>query len=319
MAADLPPHLLLALLLGIPLIILFFARAHQAARVARSMPRGSRRARGRCRSSATCTISPARSRTGALARRHGPLVMLRLGELPVVVTSSWDAAREVMRTHDAAFASRPLSPMQELAYRGVIFAPHGEGWRRLRGICALELLSARRVQSFRPVHEDEAGRLLHAVAAAAAAAAPVNLSERLAAYVADSTVRAIIGSRFERRDAYLRMLQEGLKIVPGMTLPDLFPSSRLARLISRAPAQIERHRSGMQQFIDAIIAEHRESRAAGSGEDSDDEDLLDVLLRLQKEVDSQYPLTTDNIKTVMTCLAPAARRRRRHCSGRWRS
>jgi len=35
MAADLPPHLLLALLLGIPLIILFFARAHQAA------PRGS--------------------------------------------------------------------------------------------------------------------------------------------------------------------------------------------------------------------------------------------------------------------------------------
>jgi len=55
----------------------------------------------------------------------------------------------------------------------------------------------------------------------------------------------------------------------------------------------------MQQFIDAIIAEHRESRAPGTGEDGDDEDLLDVLLRLQKEVDSQYPLTTDNIKTVM--------------------
>ena len=97
---------------------------------------------------------------------------------------------------------------------------------------------------------------------------------------------AIIGSRFERRDAYLRMLQEGLKIVPGMTLPDLFPSSRLARLVSRAPAQIESHRRGMQQFIDAIIAEHRESRAPGTGEDGDDEDLLDVLLRLQKEVDA---------------------------------
>jgi len=58
----------------------------------------------------------------------------------------------------------------------------------------------------------------------------------------------------------------------------------------------------MQQFIDAIIVEHRESRAPGTGEDGDDEDLLDVLLRLQKEVDSQYPLTTDNIKTVMLVI-----------------
>ena len=295
-------HLLLALLLGIPLLLFFAATRRPAA------PRGSADARRLPPGPwALPVIGHLHHLAGALphralARRHGPLVMLRLGELPVVVTSSRDAAREVMRTHDAAFASRPLSPMQELAYRGargVIFAPHGEGWRRLRGICALELLSARRVQSFRPVREDEAGRLLRAVAAAAAAGSTVNLSERLAAYVADSTVRAIIGSRFERRDAYLRMLQEGLKIVPGMTLPDLFPSSRLARLISRAPAQIERHRSGMQQCIDSIIAEHRESRAAGSGEDSDDEDLLDVLLRLQKDVDSQYPLTTDNIKTVM--------------------
>ncbi|PUZ74414.1 hypothetical protein GQ55_1G063500 [Panicum hallii var. hallii] len=301
MAADLPLYLLLAFLLAIPLVLFFAAQ--------RPAPRGSVDARrlppgpwalpviGHLHHLAGAL--PHRALRG-LARRHGPLVALRLGELPVAVASSRDAAREVMRTHDAAFASRPLSPMQELAYRGaegVIFAPHGEGWRRLRGICATELLSTRRVRSFRPVREDEAGRLLRAVAAAAAAGAPVNLSQRLAAYVADATVRAIVGSRFERRDAYLRMLQEGLKIVPGMTLPDLFPSSRLARLVSRAPSQIERHRRGMQQFIDIIITEHRESRA--SGKDSDDEDLLDVLLRLQKEVDSQYPLTTENIKTVM--------------------
>ncbi|CAL4970937.1 unnamed protein product [Urochloa decumbens] len=241
-----------------------------------------------------------------LARRHGALMSLRLGELPVVVASSPAAAREVMRTHDGAFASRPMSPMQELAYQGshgVIFAPYGEGWRQLRKICALELLSARRVASFRSVREDEAGRLLRSVADAAAPGSPpvpVNLSEMVAAFVADSTVRAIIGSRCSRRDEYLRMLQEGLKIVPGMTLPDLFPSSRLARLVSRAPAQIERHRDGMREFIDAIITEHRERRKSGEdGGDEEEEDLLDVLLRLQKEADSQYPLTTENIKTVM--------------------
>ncbi|WVZ77575.1 hypothetical protein U9M48_025429 [Paspalum notatum var. saurae] len=273
MAADLPLYLYL-LLLAVPLIL--FATPRRPAPRGRLPPRPW----------ALPVIGHLHHLAGALphralrdlARRHRPLMLLRLGELPVAVASSPDAAREVLRTHDAAFASRPMSPMQELAYRGargVIFAPYGEG------------------------PSDDVGRLLRAVAAAAAAAepAPVNLSEGVAAFVADSTVRAIIGSRFRHRDAYLRMLQEGLKIVPGMTLPDLFPSSRLARLVSSVPGKIERHRRGMLQFIDAIIEEHRESRAAGK--DDDEEDLLGVLLRLQKEVDARDPLTTDNIKTVM--------------------
>uniref|UniRef100_A0A0E0CGY2 Cytochrome P450 n=1 Tax=Oryza meridionalis TaxID=40149 RepID=A0A0E0CGY2_9ORYZ len=275
---------------------------------------GSRRGRGRCLSSATCTTSPATSRTapcapwrGALARRHGALMLLRLGEVQAVVASSPDAAREIMRTHDAAFASRPLSPMQQLAYgrdaEGVIFAPYGDGWRHLRKICTAELLSARRVQSFRPVREAELGRLLRSVAEATSSSSSsslVNLTELISAFVADSTVRAIIGSRFEHRDAYLRMLQDGLKIVPGMTLPDLFPSSRLALFLSRVPGRIEHHRQGMQRFIDAIIDEHQEKRAAAADDDDDeDEDLLDVLLKLQKEMGSQHPLTTANIKTVM--------------------
>jgi hypothetical protein len=54
----------------------------------------------------------------------------------------------------------------------------------------------------------------------------------------------------------------------------------------------------MLKLIDVVIKEHQESRASGSGND-EDEDLLDVLLRLQKEVDSKPPLTTANIKTVM--------------------
>jgi hypothetical protein len=49
--------------------------------------------------------------------------------------------------------------------------------------------------------------------------------------------------------------------------------------------------------MDGIIQEHRDRAAAADGDD--EEDFVDVLLRLQKEVDSQFPLTTENIKTVM--------------------
>ncbi|KAJ1270551.1 hypothetical protein BS78_06G060600 [Paspalum vaginatum] len=309
MATDLPIYLLVALLLVIPAILFFATR--------RSAPsRGGRPPPGPW---ALPVIGHLHHLAGSglphralrdLSRRHGPLMMLRFGEIPVAVASSPDAARELMKTNDAAFASRPVGPVTRLWYQpgteGVIFAPYGEGWRRLRKICALELLSARRVQSFSPVRADELGRLLRSVASAAAAASPVNLTERVSAFVADSTVRAIIGSQFKQRDLYLQMMREGVKVLPGMSLPELFPSSRLAMLLSRVPGPLKRQRRRMLRFIDTIIHEHRQTstpptKVAGE----EDEDLLDVLLRLQKEADSQYPLTTENIKMTMLDLFAA--------------
>uniref|UniRef100_A0A0E0JWJ4 Cytochrome P450 n=1 Tax=Oryza punctata TaxID=4537 RepID=A0A0E0JWJ4_ORYPU len=173
-----------------------------------------------------------------LARRHGPLMLLRFCELPVVVASSPDAAREIMRTHDVVVVLLLL-----LLLAG---EPHRDDLRLRRG--------------------------LH-------------------------------GARHHRQPEQAPR-HDGLKIMPGMSLPDLFPSSRLAMLLSRVPAKIERRRRGMMGFIDTIIQEHQESRAAAAaaaaaGGVAEDEDLLDVLLRLQKDMDSQYPLTTMNIKSIL--------------------
>ncbi|CAN6277790.1 unnamed protein product [Urochloa humidicola] len=253
-----------------------------------------------------------------LSRSHGPLILLRLGEVPVMVASTPAAAREVLRTHDAAFASRPMSPMSRLWFQGsdgILFAPYGEAWRHLRRVCTQELLSARRVLSSRPARRDQLHRLVVSVAFAAAGGGGVgspspvvNLTEKISAYIADSTVRAIIGNRrLKDRDEYLRMLRGLFAIMPGMSLPDLFPSSRLAMLLSRAPARIVSYRRRMRRIMDGIIQEHRDrastsAAAAGDGEEEEEqeeEDFVDVLLRLQKEAGSEFPLTTENIKTVM--------------------
>ncbi|KAF8691323.1 hypothetical protein HU200_040450 [Digitaria exilis] len=198
-----------------------------------------------------------------------------------------------------------MGPMSRLWFEdsnGILFAPYGDAWRHLRRVCTQELLTPRRVVSFRHVREDELRRLLSAVAAASAARRPVNLTEMFSTFIADSTVRAIIGSRkLKDRDAYLRMLKGLFAIMPGMSLPDLFPSSRLAMLVSRAPARIMAYRRSMRQIMDGIIQEHRDRTAIGGGDgaEEEEEDFVDVLLRLQKEVGSQFPLTTENIKTVM--------------------
>ncbi|CAL5061131.1 unnamed protein product [Urochloa decumbens] len=240
-----------------------------------------------------------------LARRLGPLTLLRLGEIRVLVASSADAAREIMRTHDLAFATRPMSPMGkallgEGSY-GIVFAPYGDGWRQLRRICTTELFSARRVRSFRAVREDEVRRLLRSVAASSPPS-PVNLSEMLSAYVADAAVRAIIGSRFRDRETFLRLLERRVMVTPMSSLPDIFPSSRLAMLLSPAPRLMKREREKTMTFIDTIILDHQENRAAGV----DEEDLLDVLLRVQREDKLDPPLTTENIKAVIIDIFAAS-------------
>jgi 4-hydroxyphenylacetaldehyde oxime monooxygenase len=85
-----------------------------------------------------------------LARRHGPVMLLRLGAVPTLVVSSPAAAREVMKAHDVDCCSRPDTPgARRLSYghKDVAFAPYSEYWREMRKLFVVELLSARRVQA----------------------------------------------------------------------------------------------------------------------------------------------------------------------------
>uniref|UniRef100_A0A0E0JWI5 Cytochrome P450 n=1 Tax=Oryza punctata TaxID=4537 RepID=A0A0E0JWI5_ORYPU len=239
-----------------------------------------------------------------LARRlDAPLMSLRLGELRVVVASSADAAREITKTHDVTFATRPWSSTIRVLMSdgvGLVFAPYGALWRQLRKIAVVELLSARRVQSFRRVREDEVGRLVAAVAAAAAhPGEAVNVSERIAAFISDAAVRTIIGDRFEKRDEFLEGLAEAIRISSGFSLGDLFPSSTLANFVGGTASQAEANHRKNFELIGCALKQHEERRAAAAGAVDDDEDLVDVLLRVQKEGSLEVPLTMGNIKAVV--------------------
>ncbi|CAN1794051.1 Desmethyl-deoxy-podophyllotoxin synthase [Linum perenne] len=77
------------------------------------------------------TSSLPHRRLNELAKQYGPLMHLQLGEIPTVVISSPEVAKQFMKTHDLNFCTRPLSPASAIIFYGgrdIGFAPYGDYW-----------------------------------------------------------------------------------------------------------------------------------------------------------------------------------------------
>ncbi|KAK2999250.1 hypothetical protein RJ639_024501, partial [Escallonia herrerae] len=126
-----------------------------------------------------------------LAKKYGPLMYLQLGEVPTVVVSSPEIAKEMMKTHELIFAQRPyFLAARILSYdsTNIVFAPYGEYWRQLRKICIMELLSARRVKTFRTIREDEVSNVIQEILAKERTT--INLSKKIFSLTYGITARA---------------------------------------------------------------------------------------------------------------------------------
>lgn len=226
-----------------------------------------------------------------LSEKHGPLMQLWLGEVPTVVASSPEAAREILKTSDLTFATRHLNATTRTATfdaSDLVFAPYGDRWRQLRKICVLELLSVARVQALRRVREEEAALLVARIAASASSGEPVCLTRSIANLINDTIVRESIGARCKYQDEYLRAFDTLVRQTSSLTAADLFPSSRIMQALGAAPRNARVCRDEMERIIEQIIKERLEEKAAEKDDDGSEKahgsgDFLDVMLRLQKQ------------------------------------
>ncbi|CAN6372990.1 unnamed protein product [Urochloa humidicola] len=243
-------------------------------------------------------------------RLNAPLMYLKLGDVPVVVVTSADAACEVLKTNGAVFASRPLSPTIEIMMadgEGLTFAPYGDLWRKLRRITMLELLSTRRIESFRRVREQEVASLVAAIAGTPLPGELVNVSEHISSLVINSVVRAVVGDGFERQGKFLEMLKERLDAAgSGFSHSDLFPSSWFVDFVSGTTRRARANHRENSELMDWAIEQHedRKKEEMVGKERLVRESIVDVLLRIQKDgggIDD-VPLSMGTLKALIIDL-----------------
>ncbi|XP_027096180.2 tabersonine 16-hydroxylase 1-like [Coffea arabica] len=237
-----------------------------------------------------------------LAKEYGPLMHLKLGETSNIIVTSAEMAREIYKTHDITFASRPSHhPAFKIVsynFADIMFSPYGKYWRELRKICNMELLSAKSVQSFRSIREDEVFNVIKSISSQKGSI--MNLTRSIFSLTYSITSRSAFGKRNEDTEEFIQLLDETNGLATGFSLADMYPSVKLFQVMAPMRFKLEKAHKESDKILENILNEHkRNSKEAIQGGGECKEDLVDVLVNIQKRGDFEPQLTDTNIKAIM--------------------
>ncbi|XP_031287285.1 cytochrome P450 83B1-like [Pistacia vera] len=214
-----------------------------------------------------------------LSQKYGPLMSLRLGFLPVLIVSSAKMAKEVMKTHDLEFCSRPaLLTFKKLSYNcsDLAFSPYNDYWREMRKICVVHLFNSNRVKNFRPIREDEVSRMIEKIS------------------------KLGFGKRYEdegtERSRFHALLNEAQALVASICFSDCFPFMGWLDKLTGMIGRLENNFKEFDRFYQELIEEHLDPKEPKN----DQEDIIDVLLQIRKERGFKIDVNWDQMKAVLT-------------------
>ncbi|KAI3752907.1 hypothetical protein L2E82_24948 [Cichorium intybus] len=237
-----------------------------------------------------------------LARKHGPLMHLQLGEISALVVSSRQMAKEILVKHDLSFASRPeLLVSKTVLYNSsdIGFAPYGNHWRQMRKIFTTELVTAKKVQSFSSIREEEVSALMKLILSSVGS--PVNLSKHFFTLMNTITSRAAFGRIYKDQDLLIESVQELAVLAGGFDVADLFPSYKFLHVFTGMGSKLKTLHRNLDTTLNKLLDEHKKNseHTERCKTGMDDEDFLDNLFRLKNSGDLEFPFTTDHIKAMI--------------------
>ncbi|CAN1127217.1 Cytochrome P450 83B1 [Linum perenne] len=239
-----------------------------------------------------------------LSQQYGPLMFLRLGFVPTVVISSSKLAKEVMKTQDLAFCSRPsLTGQQRLSYNGLelIFSPYDSYYTEMRKICMVHLFNPQRVQTFRPIREYEVSQMIEKISKTYDSGKVFNLSEAMMFLTSTIICRVGFGKRYEEegieRSRFQSLLNETQALFTSFFAADYFPYyvGSVLDIVMGNTRRLEKNFKEFDTFYQEIIDEHLHPDRVKPEED----DILDVLLHIMNDPSSKIRLTFDHIKAML--------------------
>ncbi|KAL0341615.1 UNVERIFIED_CONTAM: cytochrome [Sesamum calycinum] len=235
-----------------------------------------------------------------MSKRFGDLMFLQLGSVPALVVSSPDVAREIFKNHDLIFSGRPpLYTAKRFTYNlsSISLAPYGEYWREVRKILVLELMTVKRVESFGQVRVQEVALAMERITNNAPNVVDLSslmfsLSNNVVCRVAFSMMNP---SDVRNSSRFQEILAEAQHLMGEFNVADYFPWMGWVNKFNGVDRRLEKNFRDLDRFFDQVIEEHLDPKRP----ESDNEDIIDVLLRIQKDPNQAINLSDEQLKGVL--------------------
>ncbi|XP_057865721.2 cytochrome P450 750A1 [Cryptomeria japonica] len=236
-----------------------------------------------------------------IAKKYGPIASLKLGSVTAIVISSPEMAKEVLKTQDLIFASRPYTATAKYMFYNfmdVVFTPYGPYLRQMKKLCMVELLNAKKISSMRELREEEVCFAIRSVwEKSREGTVAVNLSQILSSLVQSQVLRLLCGDqRFDNNgEEVKKMLMEATTTAAIFNIGDFIPWLDWLDLQGVKRRMKKVHKS-FDQLMSKIIEQHRQ-RASSSVGEVYSKDIIDALLEMQAA--DSITITDEHVKAVV--------------------
>ncbi|KAJ4954767.1 hypothetical protein NE237_011550 [Protea cynaroides] len=229
---------------------------------------------------------------------------MQLGSSPTLVVSSAEILEEIIKSQDIEFSNRPRMLSGEKLFYGwtnMMFSPYGQYWRQMRKFCALELLSVKRVQSFKFVREEEVRIMIQKINHSSKMGSSINITDLLLMVFNNLISRVALGVKYQPKDnsenTIWQLSRELIAILGTICVHDFFPTLRWIDKLTGLERRINKASKGLDAFLDQVIQEHLMEKK--DDKHSDHEDFVGILLQAHKDSTLNIPLTHNNIKGIL--------------------
>ncbi|KAF8723591.1 hypothetical protein HU200_021548 [Digitaria exilis] len=220
---------------------------------------------------------------------------LRFGLVPVVVGSSVDAARSILKTNDLAFIDRPMTAAGKYtAYNNsnMLWSQYDDYWRQMRKLCQIELLCAKQLKLHEHARDEERRTVV--------------LSDHLMITNLNMITRMVLGKKYVVKgssgssedtttaEEFGWMLQELFFLTGAVNIGDVIPWLNWLDLQGYI-GRMKRLSKMLDRFLEKVLDEHDERRRR-DGEAFMAMDMVDKLLQLVDDPNLKVPITRDGVK-----------------------
>ncbi|PHT31955.1 Cytochrome [Capsicum baccatum] len=243
-----------------------------------------------------------------IAKKHGPIMSIHFGLVPVIVASTPYAAEQFLKTHDLTFSSRPSNQVSENIFykrKNLVSARYGPYWRNMRKLCTLQLLSSAKILAFQPMRKQELGILINFVKQAAMEHKVVDLTAKVGSLSANMSCLMIFGKKYMDEDlgekGFKAIIQDMLHIAALPNFSDFFPFLRIFDL-QGYNRRVKELAKLFDEFLERVIDEH----VGESNEQKQAKDMVDTLMEILQSGAAEFEFDRRHVKAIMLDLLIAS-------------